>query len=442
MSLVGNLADLPLTDIFQIVSLSKRTGVLALSRGDEKAAITFLHGNVIKATSNQNRRTLGAFLKEKGLITDKEEAHAIAAQRQTGEPFGTVLVRLDMVPRDKMETAIREHIQAMIMDLLTWEDGHFEFELVTSAEEVLPPKGARLVLEEGVETQHLIIEGLRILDERRHAQSEAPDPTLKEIGFSSLMEEEPVSVSEPAAPPSQDLGHPEGMWESLQEEIQAPEPPPPPPAAGFLEELVREVSEEWELQPDAPEADDGLAGLRSMVEELKAPSSLSEVLLLILRYASEFLGRGALFVVRHNEIRGFGQFGLSGHDPLANDRIRNTCLPLDREHLLSEAARRRTKVQRRLDLTNAWERYLQENLQGSPATEAVVLPVANNNRTVALLYGDNGPDGPPVGEIQTLEIFILQAGFVLDRFFLRERLQQAPGAPGPAAAGRDRRETP
>jgi len=438
MSLVGNLADLPLTDIFQIVSLSKRTGVLNIATSEDKASITFLNGNVIKASSTRNKMTLGSVLKAKGLMTDKDERMVIEAQRTTRAPFGSILVHKHIISREQMEANLRGYIQTIILELLGWEEGHFQFELLSAPSEVLPPNGAELILEQGIETQHLIIEGLRLLDEEKHRKQQK-DQKMKAIGFSSLMEKTPVSLVEagPAAPPQDNTGHPDGLWESIQDEIgmDKAEVSGAGAAAGkkeqeelsFLEQLMSEVGEDLEPERTDGETSDGLSSLKSMVEELKGESSLSEVLLLILRYAGEFLNRAALFVVREREIRGFGQFGLPGEDNAANDRIRNVLIPSESDSFLASAIRARYKVQGSLNENKSWDRYLSGNLGGEAPEESVVLPLVSNNRVIALLYGDNGLHGSPIGDIGALEIFIIQAGFVLDRSLLESRLQDMQG---------------
>lgn len=436
MSLVGNLADLPLTDIFQIVSLSKRTGVLNIATSKDKASITFMNGNVIKASSTRNKTTLGSVLKSKGLITDRDEMMVMETQKVTRAPFGSILVHKNVITRDQMELILREYIQTIILELLGWEEGHFQFELLSSPGDVLPANGAELILQQGIETQHLIIEGVRLLDEERHRKQQK-DKKMKAIGFSSLMEENPLSRAEadPESAPMDNTGHPEGLWESIHDEmdLEKAQVSPPPAAAkkdeelDFLEQLMSEVGEDFELEQTAGEQSDELSSLKSMVEELKGPSSLSEVLLLILRYAGDFVNRAALFVVREEEIRGFGQFGLPGEDNAANERVRSIMVPSKSDSLLTSAIRVRYKVQGSLDGNNSWDRYLLKNLGGDAPEESVVLPVVSNNRVIALLYGDNGFRGGPIGDIGALEIFIIQAGFVLDRSLLESRLQDMQG---------------
>jgi hypothetical protein len=48
--------------------------------------------------------------------------------------------------------------------------------------------------------------------------------------------------------------------------------------------------------------------------------------------------------------------------------------------------------------------------------------VNSSNETLALLYGDNGETQKPIGDIEALEIFIIQAGMVLDRSHLERKL--------------------
>ena len=128
-------------------------------------------------------------------------------------------------------------------------------------------------------------------------------------------------------------------------------------------------------------------------------------------------------MVREEEVRGFGQFGLAGEDNLANDRIRSTLIPFDADSILSESIRIRSKIQRPLDEEKSWDSYLCKSLGGEAPEEAVVIPVINSNQTIALLYGDNGSGEGTIGDIQALEIFIIQAGFVLDRFLLESKLE-------------------
>ncbi|MCL4558390.1 MAG: DUF4388 domain-containing protein [Deltaproteobacteria bacterium] len=51
MSLIGSLEDLALGDILQILSLSRRSGVLYLTRKGEEGKIVFADGQITSAAS-------------------------------------------------------------------------------------------------------------------------------------------------------------------------------------------------------------------------------------------------------------------------------------------------------------------------------------------------------------------------------------------------------
>ena len=62
MSLVGNLEDLGLGEILQIVSLSRKSGILALHSKGREGRVVFRQGQVIRATSTTYQESLGDVL--------------------------------------------------------------------------------------------------------------------------------------------------------------------------------------------------------------------------------------------------------------------------------------------------------------------------------------------------------------------------------------------
>ena len=68
MSLEGNLEELGLGEILQIVSLSRKTGVLSLSKFGWDGSVFFRQGQVVRATSSAYQQSLGEVLIQKGII--------------------------------------------------------------------------------------------------------------------------------------------------------------------------------------------------------------------------------------------------------------------------------------------------------------------------------------------------------------------------------------
>ncbi|HDR46907.1 MAG TPA: response regulator [Geoalkalibacter subterraneus] len=168
MSLVGNLEDLGLGDILQIVSLSRKSGVLSLQRKQDEGRIYFSNGQVIKAWSNSGYDNIGDLLSRKGLVTDRLLERALAIQRKSGirKRIGAILCEHFEIPRDQIEETVREQTERIVYDFFTWDRGTFEFEL-GEPEELAATNfnPLQFMLEQGLNPQWLALEGTRLKDE-------------------------------------------------------------------------------------------------------------------------------------------------------------------------------------------------------------------------------------------------------------------------------------
>lgn len=173
MSLVGNLEDLGLGEILQIVSLSRKTGVLTINSGGREATVSFRLGQVVRATSTFSQQSLGEVLIQKGEIDLAVLRKALSYQQEHGfsERLGVILVRQFEVSTDLIEEVVREQIENIVFSLFTWIEGNFRFEVLSNIETVdgikLDPM--QFMLDQGLNPQFLAMEGTRILDEMRNS---------------------------------------------------------------------------------------------------------------------------------------------------------------------------------------------------------------------------------------------------------------------------------
>jgi CheY-like chemotaxis protein len=173
MSLVGNLEDLGLGEILQIVSLSRKTGILTLSSKEREGSVVFRQGQVVRATSSTFQQSLGEVLIQKGLIDLAILRKALAFQQEEGfrERLGVILIKNFGISYEVVEEVVREQIENVVFTLFAWSEGTFEF--VTS-EHIETIDGTRLdplqfMLDQGLNPQFLAMEGTRLLDENNHA---------------------------------------------------------------------------------------------------------------------------------------------------------------------------------------------------------------------------------------------------------------------------------
>lgn len=166
----------------------------------------------------------------------------------------------------------------------------------------------------------------------------------------------------------------------------------------------------------------GISLLRGMLEELGNPSLGGGIILLVLRFASEFMNRAVIFIVKEDVIVGLGQFGVDDGDGLANARVRNLRIPRDASSLFSRVVDTRLPFKGESD-GSTWHRYLLEELGGGVPGEVFLGPIISEGKVVAVLYGDNIPENRPVGDTEALEIFLSQAGMAMERALLQRRLK-------------------
>jgi len=171
MSLVGNLEDLGLGEILQIVSLSRKSGVLQLNSRGRDGQVVFRDGQVIRAMSSVLPENLGDLVLRAGLADIKTLKKALVVQQENDDDrrIGDILVDEFGVDRGAIETVVREQLEKVVYSFFGWEEGAFSFELGESEElEMTPLDPLQFLCEQGLNPQWLAMEGSRLLDEKRH----------------------------------------------------------------------------------------------------------------------------------------------------------------------------------------------------------------------------------------------------------------------------------
>jgi hypothetical protein len=172
MSLVGRLEDLALPDIFQIISLSKKTGTLVVRSRKGTGMVVFKSGQVIQAGSDNIRDSLGNILVSQGMVDQEDLAAALAMQKSSPDkPLGMILAETGATTSKIIEDVVRQQIEEIIYDLLAWEEGFFNFELgEIASKDKIEIDTHDLLLKSGLSAEYLLMEGTRILDEKRKDQ--------------------------------------------------------------------------------------------------------------------------------------------------------------------------------------------------------------------------------------------------------------------------------
>lgn len=188
------------------------------------------------------------------------------------------------------------------------------------------------------------------------------------------------------------------------------------------DELRLELGEEPALPAPHGNQSTGISQLRGMLEELNNPQLGGGIILLVLRFAAEFVNRAVVLLVKKESVQGLGQFGLQDKDGSADYRIRNLSIPKRELSLFTEVLETRFPVKGEVEPSH-WSDYFLEQLGGGRPVEVFVGPIVSEGKVVAVLYGDNLPEAKPVGDTDSLEIFLSQAGIAMEKALLQRRLQ-------------------
>lgn len=129
MGLEGTLKVFSLTDIFQVLGLQRKSGVLTVEGEDDTVTISFLGGAVVAAESTRRRldNRLGTLLVRAGRLGEDQLAHVLDLQKETQQRLGFLLIRDRLVSPEDLREALRLQIMHIVFEAFRWPDGRFRF---------------------------------------------------------------------------------------------------------------------------------------------------------------------------------------------------------------------------------------------------------------------------------------------------------------------------
>lgn len=170
MALEGPLKEFHIQDVFQLLDLGRKTGVLRVTSElrQTAASVTFERGGVVAATLGKNPQRFGARLVRVGKISAKDLDRALALQEKgDSRRLGDILVSLGAIARRELDRQLKGQVEETILDLLGWTEGHFRFEEGATSE-ALVDSPIR------IPTEGLLMESARRLDEWSRIESKVP----------------------------------------------------------------------------------------------------------------------------------------------------------------------------------------------------------------------------------------------------------------------------
>jgi CheY-like chemotaxis protein len=256
-----------------------------------------------------------------------------------------------------------------------------------------------------------------LMSDYRHADAETK---VQEMGYSFVMKPRRAELND-------HIGF-QGFLGTLYDEVCRVESGDLLPERQASFNLGDEMRIEMGDVDDAPlssehEGGSSMSLLRGMLEELNNPDLQGGVLLLVLRFASEFLNRAIVFSVHDRVVSGAGQFGISGGKSSGDEKVRTIHFPLDAESMFRDPSRTLLATTFTPQPT-ALDAHIFEQLDGGVPEEAFIGPLVSQSRVIGFLYGDNLPERQSVGDTESLSIFLSQAGVAMEKNNLERQLHE------------------
>jgi len=397
MALNGRLEELRPSEIFQLISLTRKSGKLVLTCDSRQGIVVFRKGRVVFAASDSLHAVLDSALSRGDVGADTAFIESVR-RRDKGKvtDSGSFIVEVRDTNSEALEKVIRSQIDSTVHELITWETGNFVFEPVDlpAIEDISLENGW---LEPGVDPDALVLNALTKLDEFERSQWQEDLERANVERIEELREGRRKSEISAAFEVLVDENTGEITWAPAGGIPASPEP------VRDLERLRRIMNE--------------MAGIKGM-----SPSLTAEVALLILRYAAQVLSRGVLFAVRRDSVRGIGQFGLDLGPESADARVRNLDIPLDAPSVFASVLSMGRTFRGKLE-SNHWNRHLISSLGGREPNEVAVVPLMVESSPVCLLYGDNLPEGSVISTVDGIEILMHEIGLAVENARLERRLK-------------------
>ncbi len=170
MALEGPLKEFHIQDVFQLLDLGQKSGVLRVTSElrQTEASVAFDRGHVVAARLGKNPQRFGARLVRMSKISAKDLDRALALQEK-GDPrrLGDILVSIGAMSRRELDRQLKAQIEEAILDLLSWKEGHFRFEEGATFEGLVEAPGR-------IATEGLLMESARRLDEWSRIEATVP----------------------------------------------------------------------------------------------------------------------------------------------------------------------------------------------------------------------------------------------------------------------------
>jgi tetratricopeptide (TPR) repeat protein len=171
MAIKGNLSEVGLPDVLQLLALGRKTGCLSVTDRANFGRIYFDGGRITYASLVNRPDRLGDLLVKNGLLDEAQLRTAIADQGDRPEErLGALLLKRGYISREALDRFVAMQIEEAVYLLFTWQEGSFNFEPGQRPDSI-----ETLV---SIHPENLLLEGARRVDEWSLIEEKIPSLDL------------------------------------------------------------------------------------------------------------------------------------------------------------------------------------------------------------------------------------------------------------------------
>lgn len=208
MAFTGDLAHLPIVDLIQLMNSTRKSGLLSVKGRKGESQLVFKEGYIVSASHLNNSIRIGQVLVEMGFVSVVQIEEGLRQQQHDGvnrRPLAITLIEMGTLNEQDAYKALQHLIEITVVEILTWKSGKFTLEHIKDVIDCdFRYYPARMDHEINVNTQGILMDALRIFDEKKRDglivdEPDEPEPaavddeliSADDLGLSEIDQFEP-----------------------------------------------------------------------------------------------------------------------------------------------------------------------------------------------------------------------------------------------------------
>jgi len=125
----GDLSQTALPEMLAIIDRTRVAGVIEAVSGEFSKKIYLDHGSVVHAASTDLADSLGSYLRRTGKLSEAQFQGAMRKRSEVSRRLGEIVIEQGLLTPAQVYQAIREHVEAILWSLFSWEKGDVSFSI-------------------------------------------------------------------------------------------------------------------------------------------------------------------------------------------------------------------------------------------------------------------------------------------------------------------------